>query len=94
MPIQLDPVTRGQRAQAILNDDLWKEAWSVLEQRLVGAMLAAKTDEGTLRGKQLCGLMEDLRRHFERAIKDGQIAEHQIKLDAEEKRRKFRLFGA
>lgn len=88
-----DAVARGQRAAMILKDPLWEQAWSELRAQLTSAMVSAKTDEGTLRGKQMLQLMVDVRQHWERAIKDGQITEHNIKLDAEQKKR-FRLFAA
>lgn len=80
---------RAQRAQAFLKNPLWSESWDALQATLVAAMRNAKTAEGTLKAKDLLGLMVDLRQHWERAIKDGQIAEHQLKLDAEEKKRAF-----
>lgn len=88
-----DAVARGLRAAAILNDPLWQEAWTHLRESLVTAMVGAKTDEGTIRGKEMLQVMVSVREHWERAIKDGQIKEHNIKLDAEEKKR-FRLFAA
>jgi hypothetical protein len=89
-----EAIARAQRAELFLKDPLWDEAWAVLQTKITAAMIAAKTDEGTIRGKQLLGLMVDLRQHWERVIKDGAVADHQLKLEAEEKNRRFRLFTA
>ena len=82
-------VARAQRAELFLKDPLWDESWTHLTQAITAASMTAKTDEGTLRGKQLLGLMVDLRQYWERAIKDGVFAQHQLKLEAEEKKRRF-----
>lgn len=84
-----DSVARGKRAEMILKDPLWAESWDALKQQLNAATLAAKTDEGRLRGVWMQKLMLDLRQHWERAVKDGQITEHNLKLDAEDKKRRW-----
>jgi len=84
-----DTVARARRAEMFLKDPLWDEAWTLLQKKITEAMIAAKTDDGTLRGKQLLGLMVDLRQHWERIIKDGAVAQYNLKLEEEEKKRRF-----
>ena len=88
-----EAIARSQRAEQFLKDPLWDESWTVLQAKITAAMIAAKTDEGTIRGKQLLGLMVDLRQHWERVIKDGAVADHQLKLEAEEKKTRWKLFA-
>jgi hypothetical protein len=83
-----DEVKRAQRAQAILNDPLWIEAWETYRLKVFASIENAKTDEGTLRGKLMLGVANDVRGHFEGLVRTGKAAAHEIKLEEEEKQRK------
>ncbi len=72
---------RADNAARILKDPLWDESWNLLLERLADMTMAAKTDEGTLRGKLTYGLAIDLRRIWEGYVKDGEYTRDQIKLD-------------
>lgn len=85
-----DTIKRAQRAQALLNDPLWIEAWGEYRLKLFSAIENARTDEGTIRGKLMLGVANDVRAYFEGLITSGKAAAHEIKL--EEERKKFRLW--
>ncbi len=76
-----DRLRRADNAARTLNDPMWDENWTTLIERITAATMAAKTDEGTLRGKLMHGLALDLRAIWEAQIKDGAVLRHNIKLD-------------
>jgi hypothetical protein len=82
-----DQIERMHRAKQILGDDLWKEAWETLRLKIFYAIENAKTDEGTIRGKLMLGVANDLRAHFEGLINSGKAAAHEIKLEEERKKK-------
>jgi hypothetical protein len=84
-----EPVKRGLRAQAILTDPLWVEAWESYRLKLFSAIENAKTDEATLRGKLMLGVANDVRAHFEALVNAGKAAAHEIKLEEERKKKRF-----
>jgi hypothetical protein len=81
-----DQVKRGQRAQTLLNDPLWTEAWEMYRLKVFSAIENAKTDEGTIRGKLMLGVANDVRRYFEGLITTGKSAAHEIRLEQEPKK--------
>lgn len=81
-----DEASRGQRAEAILNDPLFIEAWDAVKGRLVEIMELAKTDEATLKAKTCIGLLTDVRQHIARVMTDGKFAAAAIKMDKEDRR--------
>ena len=83
-----EQVGRGQRANAILSDPLFTEAFEAVRGKLIGIMESAKTDEGTLKAKLCLGLLNDAKQHLSRVVTDGLMAAEQIKFEAEEKRRR------
>lgn len=87
-----EPIKRGQRAQAILDDPLWTEAWEMYRLRLFSAIENAKTDEGTIRGKLMLGVANDVRSYFEGLVNTGKAAAHEVKLEEERKKKGFRLW--
>jgi len=82
-----EPIKRMQRAQAILSDPLWIEAWETYRLAIFSKIENAKTDEATLRGKLMLGIANDVRAHFEGLINSGKAAAHEIKLEEEQKKR-------
>lgn len=83
-----DQIKRGQWAQQLLNDTRWIEAWELYRLKVFAAIENAKTDEGTIRGKLMLGVANDVRAHFEGLINSGKVATNEVKLDAEEKKRR------
>lgn len=82
-----DEVKRGNQAKQLLNDPLWLEAWELYRLRVFAAIENAKTDEGTIRGKLMLGVANDVRAYFEGLINTGKAAAHEIKLEEERKKR-------
>ena len=82
-----DQVKRGQWAQQLLADQRWIEAWETYRLKVFAAIENAKTDEGTLRGKLMLGVANDVRAYFEGLINTGKAAAHEIKLEEERKKR-------
>jgi hypothetical protein len=82
-----DLVKRGQRAKQFLNDSLWAEAWELYRLKVFAAIENAKTDEGTIRGKLMLGVANDVRAYFEGLINSGKAAAHEIKLEEERKKK-------
>ena len=78
-----------QRAQVILSDPLWTEAWETYRLKVFSAIENAKTDEGTIRGKLMLGIANDVRAYFEGIVNAGKSAAHELKLEEEKKRKKF-----
>lgn len=84
-----EQVRRGQWAQQLLSDERWLEAWDTYRLKVFYAIENAKTDEGTLRGKLMLGVANDVRAYFEGLINSGKAAAHEIKLEEERKKRKW-----
>lgn len=84
-----DEVARGKWAEQLLKDERWVDAWESFRLAVFAKMENAKTDEGTLRGKDYLRVANDVRAYFEGHIRTGQVAAHEIKLEEEEKKRKF-----
>lgn len=82
-----DQVKRLHKAQQILADPLWVEAWETYRLRVFAAIENAKTDEGTIRGKLMLGVANDVRAHLEALINQGKAAVHEIKLEEERKKK-------
>lgn len=84
-----EEIRRAQRAEAILKDPLYIEAWEGINARLVKLMTEAKTDEATLKAKTCIGLLADMRQHFGRILYDGRHAAEQIAFEEAEKKRSW-----
>ena len=82
-----DVIKRMHKAQQILADPLWTEAWETYRLKVFAAIENAKTDEGTIRGKLMLGVANDVRAYFEGLINTGRAAAHEIKLEEERKKR-------
>lgn len=83
-----EQVRRGLKAEQFLKDPLWTEAWELYRLKVFAAIENAKTDEGTLRGKLMLGVANDVRAYFEGLINAGKAAAHEVKLE-EERKKKF-----
>lgn len=83
-----EQVGRGQRANAILSDPLFAEAFDGVRERLISVMETAKTDDATLKAKLCLGLLNDAKQYLSRVITDGLMAAEQLKFEAEEKKRR------
>ena len=68
-------------------DERWIEAWETYRLKVFAAIENAKTDEGTLRGKLMLGVANDVRAYFEGLINNGKAAAYEIKLEDERKKR-------
>ena len=82
-----DKVRRMERAKQFLADPLWTEAWEMYRLKVFAAIENTKTDEGTIRGKLMLGVANDVRAYFEGLINTGKAAAHDIKLEEERKKR-------
>ncbi len=71
----------------MLKDPRWIEAWETFRLEVFSKMENAKTDEGTLRGKDMLRIANDVRAHFEGLLRTGQFAAHEIKLEEVRKKR-------
>lgn len=82
-----EQIRRGQWAEQLLKDSRWVEAWEIYRLKVFAAIENAKTDEGTLKGKLMLGIANDVRAHFESLITSGKYATNEIKLEEERKKR-------
>ena len=84
-------IRRGLKAEQLLKDPLWTEAWEIYRLKLFSMIENAKTDEGTIRGKLMLGVANDVRTILEGFVKSGKACGHEIKL--EEERKKFSFWS-
>lgn len=82
-----EQVRRGQWAEQLLKDQRWIEAWETYRLKVFSAIENAKSDEGTLRGKMMLGIANDVRAHLEGLIRSGQYAANEIKLEEAQKKK-------
>jgi hypothetical protein len=82
-------INRGNEADRLLKSELWQEAWKVYRLKVFAAIENAKTDEGTIRGKLMLGIANDVRNYLEGVMKDGAFAANDIKLEEERKKRRW-----
>lgn len=87
---------RGERAAAIINDPAYRDGFAVVANRL-RHLMESGSDEVTLKAKASLGILGDVQRWLEQAIRDGQtaainidFAEKQKKAEAAEKARRAR----
>jgi hypothetical protein len=79
-------IKRGNEAGRILKSALWAEAWATYRTQVFAAIENAKSDEATIRGKLMLGVMNDVRKVFEGMLKDGEFNTAEVKLTEERKR--------
>ena len=84
-----DQVKRADQAKRLLSDPLWTEAWETYRLVLFSKIESAKSDEGTLRGKMMLGVANDVRKFFEGLINTGKSAANDIKVEEAEKKRRW-----
>lgn len=80
-------IKRQHKAQQILTDPLWTEAWETYRLKVFSLIENAKTDEATIRGKLMLGVASDVRAYLEGLINTGKAAAHEIKLEQERKKK-------
>ena len=71
----------------MLKDERWIEIWETYRLVLFAKIESAKTDEGTLRGKLMLGVANDVRSALEGMVNRGKVAANEIKLEEAEKKR-------
>jgi hypothetical protein len=77
-----DEMRRGHNAARILNDALYKEAWDLLERRLLQLVKMADIDaEKERRAVFMLKVLDPVRRHFESVLQGGEMAAKQIEQD-------------
>lgn len=84
-----EQVKRGQWADQLLKDARWEEVWTTYRLKIFSLIENAKTDEGTIRGKLMLGVANDVRTIFEGLIKTGAHVANEIKLEEEAKKKSF-----
>jgi hypothetical protein len=84
-----ETIKRGLWAEQLLKDERWTEAWETYRLKLFYAIENAKTDEGTIRGKLMLGVANDVRAYFEGLINSGKAATHEVKLEEEQKKKRW-----
>lgn len=72
----------GANAKRILEDDLVKNAFDLIESNLMATWKASKADDHE--GREECWRMlhalNEVKRHFITAIQTGQMAEHELSI--------------
>lgn len=89
---QRDASFRGEKAERILESDIWQECWTIYESRLMDEFKACKSDDTSrmqqLKMLHLAGVA--CRSHLEAILKDGRFAARD--LEFKEKRGLLRVF--
>jgi hypothetical protein len=80
MSIEND-LERGQRAQAVLNNPAFTDAFQMVEKAIYEAWSAApiRDHEGQHELKLQLKLLSDVRANLERALADGKLAAEELK---------------
>lgn len=84
----------GQRAEQILANPIWAEAWEAYRLRILEEIERAPSagTDTVMHLKRLLTAASAAKAHMERIMKEGAIAAKSIEL--EEKQRKFKLFSS
>ena len=84
-------MARGQRAQAILDDPIMREAFATLERQCLAEWreAPARDLEGRERLWLMLKLVERLQRHFESLVADGKLAGERLARLGRERRFPF-----
>ena len=77
MTLEAD-VTRGAKAQRLLEDPLLIEAFEIADKAILDKFKRAQDDEQVVRAKQLHTALTLVRAVLEQAIRDGKIAERTL----------------
>lgn len=83
-------LARGTRAQAVMNDPIYREAWDAVERGIVEHWKAAPIQDidGQHKLRLMLKILKDVRGYLEETMKTGKLAAIQI---SEEKTRMARL---
>ena len=87
-------LSRGDRAQALLNNDILKDAFGALERDYITALFETSAQDQIAREKLYLAVnvVRKVRDHLHHVVSDGKLAKKQIdQLAAESERKK--LFG-
>ena len=76
----MNAIDRAQKAERIVNDELFKEAFESVRQALIQKFETAPVNDVEGMGKvRLClKLLHDVRANLERVIADGKVAEFEL----------------
>ena len=80
-------IERGSRAKAIIEDELWVEAWEVMDSELMRVWESSQAHESVEREKiwMLVKQTKRLRSYFENVIETGKLALIEAGLNREQK---------
>jgi hypothetical protein len=83
----LNKIDRADKAQRILNDEIFKESFESVRQALLSKFEAAPVNdaEGMVKVRLCLKLLNDVRANLEAVIRDGKVEEFNI----QEKKRLF-----
>lgn len=73
-----DQITRGAKAQKLLEDPLLREAFELAEKSILDMFKRSAADEQIIRSKQLLTALTLVRRVLEQALSDGKVAERTL----------------
>lgn len=77
-----DEVTRGHKAERVLRDEIYQEAYTAVRDRIVAQLsLAETTGEKRERLNSLLIAVETVRRYMESVVQTGKMAAQQIERD-------------
>jgi hypothetical protein len=73
-------ITRGAKAERLLNDPTLKEAFDLVEGHIIGMFKNApiRDEEGVVKTKQLLHSLSLVKSALEQAVRDGKIAQHTL----------------
>ena len=83
-----ESVRRAEKAQRILDDPLYQEAWAWAREKLIRTMLEAEqTDVDKVMGaKAVLAGLEVARSFMDRLMKDGEIAKKELDIASKQRR--------
>jgi hypothetical protein len=76
----LNKIERAERAQRIINDEVFKESFESVRQALIQKFEAAPVNDadGMVKVRLCLKLLNDVRANLEAAIRDGKVEEFNI----------------
>lgn len=88
-----ETLARAERAEKLLNSELWMEAWTAYRKRLMQIIEEAKTDDEALEARRMLRAGVAAREHLERIVADGAFAASNIELATGKKPRWMQLLA-
>ena len=75
-----EQIERGSRAQKILDDHIYQEAWTAVEDHITNMMKTCplRDDEGLLRARNLLHCLNLVRSALEKTLADGKVAASEL----------------